>query len=238
MGLISRVSSRTYRKHNYKMSDAYDDEDEFMVDDEVYDIEYSSDEEESGDYQFENIYYGAKSIKVEDWRGAIEKFNEVIQSESEKGEWGFKCHKQICKLYFRNKRNDKFLETFKSLTTYVDNAITRNYSEKSLYSILEYVSAANANTPGSIQFSLYGLILEQLDKGSLPNERLWFKTQLKLGKLYLQERKFSEVTTICQKLNDWCARTGQFTENTNETSLEKNAPGERKASQTSIGLSS
>ena len=66
------------------MSDAYDDEDEFMVDDEVYDIEYSSDEEESGDYQFENIYYGAKSIKVEDWRGAIEKFNEVIQSESEK----------------------------------------------------------------------------------------------------------------------------------------------------------
>ena len=172
------------------MSDAYDDEEEFMVDDEEYDIEYSSDEEESGDYQFENIYYGAKSIKDEDWRGAVEKFKEVIESEQEKGEWGFKCHKQICKLYFRNKHYDKFLSVFKSLTNYVDNAITRNYSEKSLYSILEYVSGSQANAPVDIQLDLYNMILEQLSKGNLPSDRLWFKTQLKLGKLYLQEKKF------------------------------------------------
>lgn len=197
------------------MSDAYDDEDEFMVDDEVYDIEYSSDdEEESGDYQFENIYYGAKSIKDEDWRGAVDKFKEVIASEQDKSEWGFKCHKQICKLYFRNKRYAEFLKTFKSLTEYIDNAITRNYSEKSLYSILEYVSAVNANTPVDTQFELYNLILVQLGKGALPHERLWFKTQLKLGKLYLQERKFVKVASICTKLNDWCEKTGQFSKNT------------------------
>lgn len=69
--------------------------------------------------------------------------SQVIQKEPEKGEWGFKAHKQTLKVLFKQKRYNDMLETYRSLLTYIKSAVTRNYSEKSINSILDYVSTSN-----------------------------------------------------------------------------------------------
>jgi len=220
-----------------------DDEhmDDYVVDQSDYDIEYSSDDASDGDYQFENIYYEAKSIKDGDWKAAIEKFMEVVKIErdGEKSEWGFKCHKQICKILFANKVYDTFFETLEGLMKYIDTtAITKNYSEKSLNSILEYVSISSNAAPADVQSKAFNMCLKLLEHS--PNERLWFKTQLKLGKMYLGQKKWSEVSTVCHQLNSWCedlvdikSITASNRESTRSTELTPNNV-DRKMSITSI----
>jgi COP9 signalosome complex subunit 2 len=66
----------------------------------------------------------------------------VLKLEEEKGEWGFKALKQQTKINFRLERYDDMLESYRKLLGYIKNAVTRNYSEKSINSILDYISSA------------------------------------------------------------------------------------------------
>ena len=68
---------------------------------------------------------------------------QVIDNEPTKGEWGFKAHKQTLKVLFKQGRFSDMHATYRSLLTYIKSAVTRNYSEKSINSILDYVSAAS-----------------------------------------------------------------------------------------------
>lgn len=53
---------------------------------------------------------------------------------------GFKALKQSTKLLFLIlKRPNQALETYRQLLTYTKSAVTRNYSEKSINGILDYV---------------------------------------------------------------------------------------------------
>lgn len=53
---------------------------------------------------------------------------------------GFKALKQLTKLLFLVlKRPNEALETYRRLLTYTKSAVTRNYSEKSINGILDYV---------------------------------------------------------------------------------------------------
>merc|ERR1712142_794517 len=116
MGLISRVSSRTYRP-NKKMSFDY------AMDDNSYEIEYSEQSDDSNtDYHLENIYYEAKAKRILNENEAILDFNTLIETENEHamGKWGFKSIKQICKIYFKMKKFDLFLEKFESLMNYLN----------------------------------------------------------------------------------------------------------------------
>jgi COP9 signalosome complex subunit 2 len=64
------------------------DDDNFMVeDDEEYDFDYEEDEQEEPDVDLENSYYNAKGKKADDIRAALKEFQNVVDSESEKGEW-------------------------------------------------------------------------------------------------------------------------------------------------------
>ena len=82
----------------------------------------------------------------------------------------------------------EMMNRYKQLLTYIRSAVTRNYSEKSINSILDYISTSKQNSGFLCQMNLlqefYETTLEALKDAK--NDRLWFKTDTKLGKLYLE----------------------------------------------------
>ena len=46
------------------------------------------------------------------------------------------------KLYYSQKKNDEFIRSYKRSLTYIQKAVTKNYSEKSINKILDYVSSS------------------------------------------------------------------------------------------------
>ncbi|KAK4687770.1 COP9 signalosome complex subunit 2, partial [Tremellales sp. Uapishka_1] len=140
-------------------------DDEFMMedgaDDEDYGFDYEDDddeadmEDETGDV--ENQYYKAKcevsdlylsvsdetspqALKEDDSAGALKAFRAIVSEQAEKGEWGFKALKQMTKMNYLYLGNpDKALETYRELLTYTKADVTRNYAEKSINNILDYV---------------------------------------------------------------------------------------------------
>lgn len=53
-----------------------------------YDFEYEDeDEEQSGDVNIENKYYGAKQLKADSPEEAVEEFLGIPALEEEKGDW-------------------------------------------------------------------------------------------------------------------------------------------------------
>ena len=76
---------------------------------------------------------------------ALTAFKQVLDLEAangEKGEWGFKALKQMMKIHFKCGRYGQMSLLYKQLLGYIKSAVTRNYSEKSINSILDTVSTS------------------------------------------------------------------------------------------------
>lgn len=121
--------------------------------------------------------------------------------EEEKGEWGFKALKQIVKIKFRSGEFRDMLERYKEMLTYIRSAVTRNYSEKCINSILDFVSSSNQM---SLLQEFYEKTLDALQEAR--NERLWFKTNLKLGKLWFDVNEFGRLAKVLKELHKSCQR--------------------------------
>ena len=130
---------------------------------------------------------------------AMKGFEEVIAMEHEKGEWGFKALKQMVKLLYKMNDAGAMLERYKELLTYVNDAVTRNYSEKVLNSILDTI--ASNEDMGFLQ-EFYETTLRKLEETK--NERLWFKTNLKLCKLVFDAKDFARMQVILKELHKSC----------------------------------
>jgi len=184
-------------QENRKMSD-YDDD--FMAEDEDYDLEYSEDSNSEPDVDLENQYYNSKSLKENNPKGALESFQRVLDLENgEKGEWGFKALKQMIKINFRLQNFDEMMTRYKQLLTYIKSAVTRNHSEKSINSILDYISTSKQM---ELLQNFYETTLDALRDAK--NERLWFKTMTKLGKLYFDREEFNRLSRILKQLRQSC----------------------------------
>lgn len=85
------------------------------------------------------------------------------------------------------------------MLTYIRSAVTRNMSEKKLNKILELVSSSD--DAGLLQ-KFYETTLAALQDSS--NERLWFKTNLKLGQLRFTNGEFGELRQILKELHKSC----------------------------------
>ncbi len=119
--------------------------------------------------------------------------------ESHRGEWGFKSLKQIVKLQFKLGDLCKMLESYRKLLTYTRAAVTRNYSEKVINSILDVVSVSS---DFELLKEFYATTLSFLEGDK--NERLWFKTNLKLCKLWFAMKEFCQADKILKTLHDKC----------------------------------
>ncbi|GKT42834.1 COP9 signalosome complex subunit 2 [Colletotrichum spaethianum] len=184
------------------------DDEDFMQesDEEQYDFEYEEDDDEdSGDVGIENKYYNAKQLKVTDPEDAIVEFLGIPPLEEEKGEWGFKGLKQAIKLEFKLGQYEKATEHYAELLTYVKSAVTRNYSEKSINNMLDYIEKGS-DGPKAVACveKFYSLTLESFQ--STNNERLWLKTNIKLAKLLLDRKDYNTVTKKLRDLHRACQK--------------------------------
>ncbi|KAF1811058.1 COP9 signalosome complex subunit 2 [Eremomyces bilateralis CBS 781.70] len=200
-------------------------DEDFMQDsgEEEYDFEYEDDDDEQGgDVGIENKYYNAKQMKVDNPEEAIDEFLGVPALEEEKGDWGFKGLKQAIKLEFKLKRyaavrtrdgpqtrtySDKYqaIEHYQELLTYVKSAVTRNYSEKSINNMLDFIEkAAEDKTAYECMEKFYSLTLESFQ--STNNERLWLKTNIKLARLWLDRKDYLPLTSKLRELHKACQR--------------------------------
>ncbi|KAH8686087.1 putative COP9 signalosome complex subunit 2 [Tricladium varicosporioides] len=184
------------------------DDEDFMQDSDQdgYDFEYEEDDdEEGGDVDIENKYYNAKQMKATDPEAAIEEFLGVPALESEKGDWGFKGLKQAIKLEFKLGQYERAVEHYTELLTYVKNAVTRNYSEKSINNILDYIEKGSEDEAASrCMEEFYSQTLQSFQ--STNNERLWLKTNIKLSKLFLDRKDYAAVTKKIKELHKACER--------------------------------
>ncbi|KAF5700376.1 COP9 signalosome complex subunit 2 [Fusarium globosum] len=182
------------------------DDEDFMQesDEEQYDFEYEEDDdEETADVDIENKYYNAKQLKLSDPEDAIAEFLGIPPLEEEKGEWGFKGVKQAIKLEFKLGQYDKAAEHYAELLTYVKSAVTRNYSEKSINNMLDYIEKG-ADGPEAVKCmeQFYSLTLQSFQ--STNNERLWLKTNIKLAKLLLDRKEYGAVSKKLRELHKTC----------------------------------
>lgn len=94
---------------------------------------------------------------------------------------------------------------FAELLTYVKSAVTRNYSEKSINNMLDYIEKG-ADVSAAVQSmeKFYSLTLQSFQ--STNNERLWLKTNIKLAKLLLDRKEYSAVSKKLRELHRACQR--------------------------------
>lgn len=184
------------------------DDDDFMQDsgEEEYDFEYEDDDDEqSGDVDIENKYYNAKQLKADDPEAAIDEFLGMPALEEEKSDWGFKGLKQAIKLEFKLARYDQAVEHYKELLTYVKSAVTRNYSEKSINNMLDFIEKAAEDADAyRCMENFYALTLDIFQ--STNNERLWLKTNIKLARLWLDRKDYRQLTEKLRELHKACQK--------------------------------
>ncbi|XP_077296162.1 COP9 signalosome complex subunit 2 alien isoform X1 [Arctopsyche grandis] len=178
-----------------------DGDDDFMCEEEEdYGLEYSEDSNSEPDVDLENQYYNSKALKEDDPRNALTSFQKVLDLEGgEKGEWGFKALKQMIKINFKLTNYRQMMHRYKQLLTYIKSAVTRNHSEKSINSILDYISTSRNM---ELLQDFYETTLEALKDAK--NDRLWFKTNTKLGKLYYDRGDFNKLAKILKQLHQSC----------------------------------
>ncbi|KAK3069529.1 hypothetical protein LTR53_012067 [Teratosphaeriaceae sp. CCFEE 6253] len=185
------------------------DDDDFMQasDDENYDFEYEDDDEaeQGGDVDVENKYYNAKQMKADAPEEAIEEFLGVPALEQEKGDWGFKGLKQAIKLEFKLGRYEKCVEHYNELLTYVKSAVTRNYSEKSINNMLDFIEKnAEDEAANECMEQFYSKTIESFQATN--NERLWLSTNTKLARLYLAQKDYPRLTAKAKELHQACLK--------------------------------
>lgn len=170
---------------------------------EDYGFEYSDEEPEEQDVDIENQYYNSKGLVETDPEGALAGFAEVVAMEPEKAEWGFKALKQTVKLYYRLGKYKEMMDAYREMLTYIKSAVTRNYSEKCINNIMDFVSGSASQNFSLLQ-EFYQTTLKALEEAK--NERLWFKTNLKLCKIWFDMGEYGRMSKILKELHKSCQR--------------------------------
>ena len=118
---------------------------------------------------------------------------------------GFKGLKQAIKLEFKLSRYDKAVEHYTELLTYVKSAVTRNYSEKSINNMLDFIEKnAEDEAANECMEHFYSKTLESFQATN--NERLWLSTNTKLARLWLAQKDYSRLTGKVRELHKACQR--------------------------------
>lgn len=114
---------------------------------------------------------------------------------------GFKALKQQTKIYFHSGRPTEALATYTQLLSYTKSAVTRNYSEKSINNILDYVSNGS-DVPLETMEKFYSVTHTALEEAK--NERLSTKTDLKLARLWLARKEWTRLSRTLKDLRAYC----------------------------------
>ncbi|KAI0308082.1 hypothetical protein B0F90DRAFT_116142 [Multifurca ochricompacta] len=173
-----------------------DDEDaEYMQgsDDEDYGFDYSDGEggDDGGSVDVENMYYTAKSKKEESPGQALKELTAIVDQDEPKSDWGFKALKQSTKLLFLilHQPNDA-LRTYTRLLSYTKSTVTRNYAEKTINGILDYVGGGKG---GPVEVT----VLERFYQATKEALR---EAKNELAKLWLDRREYARLSRLIREL--------------------------------------
>ena len=97
------------------------------------------------------------------------------------------------------------MEHYTELLTYVKSAVTRNYSEKSINNMLDFIEkGAEDEKAYQCMEKFYSQTLESFQ--STNNERLWLKTNIKLARLWLDRRQYGQLVKLVKELHQACQK--------------------------------
>ena len=97
------------------------------------------------------------------------------------------------------------MEHYRELLTYVKSAVTRNYSEKSINNMLDYIEKGSADEQAyKCMEQFYSQTLDSFQ--STNNERLWLKTNIKLARLWLERRDYPQLSKKVRELHKACQK--------------------------------
>ncbi|PIN24326.1 COP9 signalosome, subunit CSN2 [Handroanthus impetiginosus] len=158
-----------------------------------YGFEYSEEEQEEQNADIENQYYNSKGLVSQ----------KVVRKEPEKTEWGFKALKQTVKLYYKLGKYKEMMDAYRDMLTYTKSAVTRNDSEKRINSIMDFISGSASQNFNLLQ-EFYQTTLKGLEEAK--NERLWFKKNLKLCKIWFDIGEYGRMNKILKELHKYCRK--------------------------------
>lgn len=106
------------------------------------------------------------------------------------------------------------------MLTYVKSAVTRNYSEKSINNMLDFIEKhAEDDAAGKCIEQFYSKTLESFQATN--NERLWLSTNTKLARLWLAQKDYARLTDKVKELHEACQKDDGSDDNSKGTySLE------------------
>ena len=153
------------------------------------------------------------------------------------GPWSYKSTKQLVKLQLRTGSTGSVLAIYARLLECITNGnISPNAVEKGINGMLERVASllqgnsmrgdtASPLDPQKLALAVYDSTLRIFhpSKGSCPNERLWFKTNLKYGQLLYETNetaKLQQVLRDLQATQDQNIMTDGGTSSSNTQSIE------------------
>ena len=109
------------------------------------------------------------------------------------------------KLQYRLGDTPAMLRAYKDMLSYTTGSIvTRNAAEKKINSVLDFVSS-QATDPSLLQ-DFYSMTLGAL--AAAKNERLWFKTNVKLANLWMNLKQNDKAAEVLQELHKACQDIG------------------------------
>ena len=178
-------------------------------------------------YLEENAYYNSKGLRETDLQEAADAFEQVIIQEVEElssdsngkkyGPWSYKSIKQLVKLQLRTGTTDSIHAMYSRLLECIaEGNVSPNAVEKGINGMLERVasllqgntirgadtSAYNPIEPQKLALAVYDSTLKMFHPttGSCPNERLWFKTNLKYGQLLYETNETAKLQQVLRDL--------------------------------------
>jgi COP9 signalosome complex subunit 2 len=184
-----------------------DDDDFGFLDDPDADVDYGENMEDTG-FEIENQYYEAKELARDNLESALECFQTIILTEETKGKWGFKSLKRIVKINHQLGRPEDVFEKYKELMTYTDKAVTMNEAEKSINSLIDFLSSS------PVINKIYELTLQAFKTAK--NEKALLRLQLRVAKALLESKDYSNLEKNLKELHDSCkndvSKASQFME--------------------------
>lgn len=158
-------------------------------------------------------------MKIENKEQAIEMFEKVVELESKGHEikWlillvslsfnniigniycrRFKALQELVILYYAFNKVTEMVDNFKKMLSYISH-VTRNECTDAINNVLDTISSVKDLNALS---QMYELTLAALKNAN--NERLWFNTNLKLSRVYLESKRFNDVDRIVTELKKSC----------------------------------
>jgi len=207
----------------------YSDNDEEMGEEDQFEYTDDEEEqEETNDAAvlLENTYYNAKGLRDTSIEEATVEFEKVVELEkdqpdfSEDKQWSYKALKQLTKLHLRSGTPEAMMAYYKRmLECIVEGNISPNAVEKGVHGMLDRISLllqqgsdgssssggatkTNMANPQLVARQVYDATLAVFHptKGNSPNERLWFKTNLKFGQLLYELFETAKLQTVLRDL--------------------------------------